>query len=183
MRIFSILENSTNYEQRCSDYENYLSQHIKNVQKSWYECLRDKIKDIALRDAVDVLINEHDSSKYAKEEWTAYLDYFYPGSGKSQDEIDLNFKYAWLHHQHCNPHHWQYWLLKEDESDKIEALDMPIEHVLCMLCDWHSFRYVDNSKTTQQWYDENKSKMILSDKTRELVHVYLPYMVVLTESN
>ena len=64
------------------------------------------------------LVN-HDQSKYDEEEYEAYDDYFYGKEGKDEDDIaviDNAFDYAWLHHIHHNPHHWQYWVLVNDDD-------------------------------------------------------------------
>ena len=173
--------------ERDMQYKDYLSNHIGNVQAVWYELLRPEVEsDMSLvqLQAIDNLINEHDRSKYSNEEWVGYLDNFYPDEEhpKDQSDIDLGFKYAWLHHQHFNPHHWQYWALLEDEGKgRVEAVDMPIEHVLCMLADWSSFRYgnKDNegksgeSDTTRGWYEENKENQVMSSATIELIEKYI----------
>lgn len=166
------------YEKRCEQYQSYLETHIANVQRAWEEVFKPLFLRGSTKQFEDIseAIKNHDESKYWEAEWEGYLDHFYEGSGKSQKEIDMNFKYAWLHHQHNNPHHWQYWLLKEDDSDDIEALDMPLEQVICMLCDWHSFRYVDDSITTEQWYKDNRSNMILSENTERLIEQYIKYL-------
>ena len=80
----------------------------------------------------------HDISKFRPSEWFAYVDAFYGQYGYAISnkieantevvfghEIDENrvvmnkFDLAWLMHQHRNPHHWQYWVLRED-SGKIK---------------------------------------------------------------
>ena len=167
-----ILEEDT----RNKQYENYLTTHISNVKRAWEDYLKPNLLDADLINRCQELIDSHDLSKYDKEEWEGYLDYFYPGSGKSQKEIDKNFKYSWLHHQHSNPHHWQYWILKEDDVENPEVLDMPLEHIICMLADWHSFRYVDSSKSTLDWYNENKQNMWLSENTESQIDEYIQYL-------
>lgn len=155
------------------DYCRYLEKHIFNVIKAWVECLKPHIDDQNLSASMDYIVHNHDKSKYSDDEFSSYVKYFY-GEQPVSDDIKKNFDLAWLSHQNKNPHHWQYWVLIKD-SDEITALDMPLEFILEMLCDWQSFAY-NGGTSAQEWYESNKDKMILSDKTREIVEYYLPYM-------
>lgn len=67
-------------------------------------------KDNVLK--LDRQILSHDDSKYSVEEYYAY------GTTKN---------YAWNHHIHSNPHHWQYWIIP-----------MPLNYIIC---DWWSFSF------------------------------------------
>ena len=147
-------------------YDAYLDEHISNVKKA-YKILVDN-KVFEKNPKTKEIIDEHDKSKYSKEEYDAYGEYFY--GDKNEDE----FNKAWLHHQHNNPHHWQYWVLKEDDSKDSIALMMPEEYVQEMICDWLSFSIKQgNLNEIHKWYNENKSKQILHKKTKELVEEYL----------
>jgi hypothetical protein len=53
----------------------------------------------------------HDWSKFLPSEWFPYVDYFYGERPRSTDR----FNQAWLSHQRRNPHHWQYWVLLNDD--------------------------------------------------------------------
>ena len=108
---------------------------------------------------------EHDLSKYSAEEYQAYDDYFY---GKKNKETERAFNYAWLSHIHHNPHHWQYWVLKHDDEPE-EALEMPEQYVIEMICDWWSFSFkTGNLYEIFDWYEKHKG-MVLHEKTRKLV--------------
>lgn len=50
----------------------------------------------------------HDWSKFLPSEWFSYVGYFY--GEKDEAAFDL----AWLLHQKRNPHHWQWWVMNED---------------------------------------------------------------------
>ena len=96
------------------EYDKYLTEHVQNVQKciDWMynkNIIPDNMYNIDL--ALD-----HDKSKWSQEEYVAYDDYFYGNTNKTKEEIDNAFDYAWLHHIHNNPHHWQYWVLQGDED-------------------------------------------------------------------
>jgi hypothetical protein len=55
--------------------------------------------------------------------------------GERRAAIGRAFDRAWLAHQHRNPHHWQHWLLREDDG-KTKVLLMPVEYVDEMVADW-----------------------------------------------
>lgn len=150
------------------EYDDYLNQHILNVVNA-SDWIRQNIGlDV---NSFDISSNVfiHDDSKYSKEEYDSYDAYFY--GGKRTKEIKDNFNYAWLHHIHNNPHHWQYWvLINDDPNNGTVALDIPYKYVVEMICDWWSFSWSnDNLYEIFDWYDKHKDYMILSKNTRELV--------------
>lgn len=154
------------------EYDAYLEKHIGNVKKA-YQILVDN--DIVNEDnQIREQISKHDASKYYDDEYNAYGEYFYGSKKDVSHEEDPDFKKAWLFHQHRNPHHWQHWLLKEDEGDQLEALDMPECYIQEMICDWMAFS-IDKKNIAElfKWYDSNKDKQILSDTTRKKVEEYL----------
>ena len=149
-------------------YDDYLNQHILNVTNA-SDWIRQNIGlDVNSFD-ISSNIFIHDDSKYSKEEYDAYDAYFY--GRKRTKEVKDNFNYAWLHHIHNNPHHWQYWVLINDDPDNgIVALDIPYKYVIEMICDWWSFSWrTGNLYEIFNWYDKHKDYMILSENTRELV--------------
>lgn len=150
------------------DYDEYLKSHIENVQNS-FNWLLEKLPDLFKgydADYLGELISNHDVSKYSDDEYYAYCEYFY---GERDEEVDKAFDEAWLHHQHYNPHHWQHWLLREDDG-ALKAIEMPKEYVFEMICDHWSFSWTKgNLYEIFDWYDQNKSKMQLHDNTLKLV--------------
>lgn len=153
-------------------YDEYLEEHIGNVKKAYDLLVYSGVFDYsrATKDAID----EHDASKYDEEEYDAYGEYFYGDKKDVEHKDDEDFQRAWLHHQHHNPHHWQYWLLREDDGGKPIALEMPLEYVQEMICDWLAFSIKNNNlKEIQKWYDENNKNQILHKKTKKLVEKYL----------
>lgn len=82
-----------------------------------------------------------------------------------------DFNYAWLNHIHRNPHHWQHWILLNDEPNEGEIiLDIPYHYILEMICDWWAFSWAKGDLTEIfNWYDQHKSYMKLSEKTRKTV--------------
>lgn len=156
-------------------YCNYLEEHINNVGRGllWFvENRPDILRDLGLS-VEDVHACHHDQSKYSIEEYAPYDKYFY-GKEKTA-EVKENFNYAWLHHIHHNPHHWQYWvLIHDDPNEQTEALAMPSIYILEMVCDWLSFSWAKGDLTEIfKWYDEHKDHMILHTETRKKIDILL----------
>lgn len=152
------------------EYDIYINQHVQNVLNA-AEWLRRNV-DLDTPPMIDghrTGLFNHDQSKWEKEEYDAYDAYFY--GGRKTKEVKETFNYAWLHHIHNNPHHWQYWvLINDDPEDGTVALDIPYRYVIEMICDWWSFSWSDgNLYEIFDWYNKHKNRMILSKNTRELV--------------
>lgn len=155
------------------EYDDYLSEHISNVQKAGEWMLSygvvpfDKFE---IRRRFGEILAKHDESKHSVEEYGPYDEYFY-GDADDEDRkvIENCFNYAWLHHIHNNPHHWQYWVLHNDNGP-VTLLEMPEEEVYHMIADWWSFSWKEeNLNTVFDWYEEHKDKMLLHENTRRLV--------------
>lgn len=152
-------------------YNNYLNSHIQNVNQA-YDWLLVNLPEIVYFNSGFTSLNyfgNHDSSKYNQKEYDAYDEYFY--GPKKTKEIKDNFRYAWLYHIHNNPHHWQYWvLINDDPEEGTVALDIPYKYVIEMICDWWSFSWDSgNLYEIFDFYNTHKKRMILSEHTRELV--------------
>lgn len=146
-------------------YNTYINEHIENVQKA-YDLLVGFIPEIAEKMGEKQYFFSHDSSKWSAAEYKAYDKYFY--GGNRSYEVVQDFKYAWLHHIHDNPHHWQYWVLQHDDEPE-EALEMPYPYAIEMICDWWSFSVKSGNLTEIfSWYEKHKG-MKLHPKTRKLV--------------
>jgi hypothetical protein len=153
------------------EYSEYIKEHRANVVKA-YEWLKHHFDDISDKMFVKDyrLLYGHDDSKLDDEEYDAYDKYFY--GGNRSHEVVKNFKYAWLHHIHNNPHHWQYWVLQNDDEPE-EVLEMPYEYVIEMICDWWSFSWKTGKlDSIFDWYEKHKD-MKLHENTRKLVEEIL----------
>ncbi len=159
---------------RIAEYDEYLTNHINGVIRSWQEVLNPFLLDSqneADLEAIATQISKHDASKY-EDEYIPYLNYFYPESGEPSKEDEVKFDLAWLHHQKVNSHHWQYHVIIRDNGE-LAPMDMPFADVCEMLCDWHSFSLKNPESTAYTWYQKNKDKMIFSDNTRKLIEEYI----------
>ncbi len=126
----------------------------------------------------------HDWTKFTPAEWFPYVRQFYNPDGSKRQvnradgglhtrELDKAFNRAWLHHQKHNPHHWQHWVLINDEDGTV-PLRMPIEYVYEMVADWDGARRAITGKSDPAgWYERNAEKMILHYATRHLVEAIL----------
>ena len=127
---------------------------------------------------------DHDKSKTSMTEYGPYDKYFY-----SKDKLDqkaiADYEYAWNNHIHLNPHHWQYWVLINDD-DGIKPLPMPRRDILELLCDWMSFDItpiqpygtfkLDAYKLNKYWTD-HENTMILHPKTRSSIKYMINKLV------
>lgn len=144
-------------------YTNYIVEHCGNVKKAYEWLVEHKI----IKDKFIHRIQAHDISKYSEEEYDAYDKYFY-GKEKTA-EIKEAFNYAWLHHLHHNPHHWQHWVLINDD-DGTQALEMPEEYVIELICDWWSFSH-KTGKLDEifEYYKSHKANLIMHKNTKAMV--------------
>lgn len=116
----------------------------------------------------------HDLSKFRPSEFFPYVEHFYGEDKKEYSDFhepgeDIVFDTAWLKHIHRNPHHWQYWVLKED-SGEVKTIPMTNRYRKEMLCDWRGAgKAQGKGDNTVGWYKENKDKMILHPDTRQWI--------------
>lgn len=157
-------------------YLNYLLRH------KWYVLIECFKRGLIWRGIL------HDLSKFRPDEFIPYARYFYgnypewkktPSGIKEQyfgltkEKVELNFDYAWLLHQKRNPHHWQYWILKED-SGNVKVFEIPYLYKLEMLCDWIGAGKAlgikspinDKYYELRNWWNANNHNMQLHSETR-----------------
>lgn len=158
-------------------YDEYLAEHIGNVNKGLHWMLDNLFLSQEEKTAIETAMVSfnHDESKYSTEEYDAYDKYFY-GGNKSYAVVQA-FNYAWLHHIHHNPHHWQYWVLLEDDPESglpYKTLPIPLPYIFEMIADWWSFSWKsENLFEIFNWYAEHRSKQIINPKSREIVEYIL----------
>ena len=166
-------------------YDEYLKEHKDNVFKGfcWLKENLPEIFDKGSENLTNSFISdceyqcryEHDKSKDNIDEYVPYDDYFY---GDKSYEVVKNFNEAWLKHIHRNAHHWQHWVLINDDPNEGEILiDMPDIFIIEMICDWWSFSWKKGDlNEIFNWYDERKTHIKLSNITRENVE-YILYKI------
>lgn len=151
-------------------YDLYLEKHKANVKKGhdWLQTNMPWLFEGQPSAAWQTEF-EHDASKLNPDEYKAYDAYFY-GGNRSYAVVQA-FQYAWLLHIHRNPHHWQHWVLINDDPDEGEVLlEMPYNYIIEMICDWWAFSWEKgNLGEIFSWYDEHKDYIKLHPKTRQTV--------------
>ena len=172
-------------------YDDYISVHRNCVMRA-VNWMLNRIPSEELKNLFPNLITMqlfewaamHDQSKYSMEEYGPYDDYFY---GERTDEVKKAFDYAWLHHIHNNPHHWQYWVLKEDDtpassnSMAVKCLEIPDIYILEMIADWWSFSWKNYMASHDKsdlyeifnWYNDHVDKIAMNPKSKEKVEAVL----------
>jgi hypothetical protein len=123
---------------------------------------------------------KHDLSKFLPSEWFPYVNHFYGDRGESKkvrdetgyykptDTGDPAFDFAWLLHQKRNRHHWQWWVLPEDDGGT-KALEIEYRYLFEMLADWFGAGAAQGTPDSRKWYEANKGKMQLHPKSRVYV--------------
>lgn len=137
-------------------YFKYIIEHKKNVFK------------ICLKKGMLIHAITHDLSKFRPREFKAYAEYFY-GQNNILHEliIEKDFELAWLHHQHTNKHHWDYWV-----NSRGEALPMPHKYIDQMIVDWEAMG-LKFGNTAKEFYEFKGKEMILHRATRSLLEYRL----------
>lgn len=120
---------------------------------------------------------KHDWHKFLPSEWFPYVNFFYGKGGKPvqrrdstgyykpTDTGDDAFDFAWLLHQKRADHHWQWWVLPEDDGG-VKVLRMSDAAMKEMLCDWRGAGRAQGKPNTWEWYEANKGKMQLHPEVR-----------------
>lgn len=159
------------------EYDQYLVNHKESVGRAyrWFkanmpEFVQQSLVDgLTLKELEHQILIEHDASKTKLDEYPAYDRYFY--SSFPKDETKKEFNLAWLRHIHRNPHHWQHWVLFNDDTKITHAIEMPQNYALEMLCDWWSFSWRNyEPDRIFEWWDRHENKMILHPKTQRLIN-------------
>ena len=105
----------------------------------------------------------HDWTKFTLAEAPHYGRQFF--GDKSDPD---GFALAWLHHQHNNPHHWEYWIpvtghnRGNGESSDLKPLEMPEWAVREMVADWMGASRAYEGKWPDRdwpWLHENWPKI------------------------
>ncbi|MDE1866132.1 MAG: hypothetical protein KGI08_00275 [Thaumarchaeota archaeon] len=137
----------------------------------------------------------HDISKFFPSEYVPYSNFFYGERGsdikkgrnetgyyKPTDTGDKAFDFSWLLHQKRNRHHWQWWVLPEDDGG-IKVLPIQEPYLTEMICDWigagkaqgHFSPKNDRYFETRKWYKQNGNKMQLSVESRKKIEKIIQF--------
>lgn len=154
-------------------YEQYIKEHIANVQKVWSDVQPLLKDDFWLDDykffTIQYKINVHDQSKFSLIEFDGYRRKFYRADGEAEN--DRSFNYSWLHHIRENDHHWEHWVIPC--VNECKALSMPFIFIIEMLCDWTAMSYKFKD-IPGDFFNRQKDHMVLHEETQKIVTHYLP---------
>lgn len=112
----------------------------------------------------------HDWHKFLPSEWFPYVEFFHGDWRKDIDQTSHHlakdvakrrFEIAWLKHQKRAPHHWQYWVLHEDDGDT-KCLKMPDKYILEMVADWRGAGMALGKPDTVGWYESTRVGRMLN---------------------
>jgi hypothetical protein len=144
-------------------YLNYLSYVLRH---KWYvgvECMK---RGLVLRALL------HDWDKFLPSMFVSYARFFYEPDGTSRvqrtktgyykptDTGDRAFDLAWLGHVRRSPHHWQYWVLPDEDGDAVFPMDEA--DLLEMICDWKGAGRAQGTPDTRAWWEQNNQRMSIS---------------------
>ena len=166
-----------------AEYDDYLAQHQANITAGFNWIANNLPQYITKHEDMKYQILCHDDSKRKPDEYIAYDNHFY---GSKSNNSEDNFNVAWLKHIHRNPHHWQHWILINDDPKLGEIiLPMPLEYIVEMVCDWWTFSWKQNNLTEIfKWYEEHRKYIKLHPDTRKTVELILNDMRnILSEDN
>ena len=128
----------------------------------------------------------HDFSKFRPSEWLPYVEYFYGNWDRDEpddfrywtgrDKVQRPFDRAWLKHQHRNQHHWQHWVLREDEGN-VKLIGMPYFIIVQMVCDWIGASKAIRGKDAMpvEWYRKEKDKMEMEEVSQNTFEMLIGF--------
>lgn len=114
----------------------------------------------------------HDLSKFSPIEWTPYVQMFYGDPAATHPQFDR----AWLHHLHANAHHWQHWILREDDG-RTRVLLPDAMIVDEMVADWlaagpkvhHAHTMAHAVAETIVWYAKGYGSILVRKEVRDRI--------------
>lgn len=170
----------TDVLQQKEKYEEYINDHIANVQGAYALALMafkhvfpGVYKNKSHYNQLMYNLKHHDMSKNDQNEFWYYAARFFPINGTDPESkiVKDNFQIAWLHHVHNNPHHPAHWALVDD--GKVIILNMPDIYIIEMICDWMAMSKYYNSTTKEYWKSESAQKLPISEYTKSKINEVL----------
>ena len=150
-------------------YRNYIEHH-KQLVGQVFETVRYNLDRIGITKAclqkAESCVAAHDESKYKEDEFDGYRQHWQPTKDEQPNEDQ--YRYSWLKHIHRNPHHWQHWVIKDDDDITPRALKMPTHYLIELMCDWSAMAIFKGSDMIF-WYNQHKHNFIMHEETRQAV--------------
>lgn len=113
----------------------------------------------------------HDWTKFLPDEYFPYANHDF---SRDDEYEDPDFDLAWNHHQKRNRHHYQYYLLRNDNGTE-KCLEMAALDAREMLADWASFslKMGKDFAFTKHWYLKGYHQKVFHPLTRQWLDNYL----------
>lgn len=114
----------------------------------------------------------HDWTKFQPIEWRGYVQRMRDNKNSTWQSVDdtPEYKAAWEHHWHNNPHHWEYWV-----TDGVAAA-MPEKYVREMVADWHGAGSAQGKPDIAGFYAATKHRRTLHPATTKRIEELLPLL-------
>lgn len=156
------------YIQKTREYLDYIEKHLTNVNKAFEEVSKSchnlpVIADYDSWSSIRDDVFKHDLSKFSKEEFVQYREFFYPVENEETNSKDMDE--AWEHHKISNNHHWETML---NDIDKDKYPGTVEQRVVLMVIDWLAMSY-EFGDTPRKYYEQNANKIKLPSKAKEFM--------------
>lgn len=120
----------------------------------------------------------HDLSKYTPTEFIpGVLNYQGTRSPNEAERESYGYSKAWLHHKGRNRHHYEYWTDYNPKTKKLDAVEMPVNYFVEMVCDriaaskiYNGADYKD-SDPIEYFHRGMKNRMINERTAKQLDYV------------
>ena len=157
---------------KIRQYEEYIKEHRLNVIRA-YSVFLDRINPYHVS-KIEMLqrVFKHDYSKWDREEFDAYRQFYYPTTFENPDPEKLDR--AWERHYTLNDHHPEFWY----NSDRGPS-EMSNEAMLEMISDWVAMS-IKFHNSPYEWFHGalDSGEIVLHPKTIEKCEVILSNKVI-----
>lgn len=162
----------------CTNYLEYIDDHIKNVNKCGKFLYDNNIIPDEVKPYIEmengVIFPYHDHSKYLDDEFEPYRLKYYKSEEDlgeyTDEEIEDIVNKAIQHHYDNNAHHWNHWIIDG------RPVEMLANDVYEMIADWMAMSLHFGTSLVKWYKDQLKdNKIILHEKTKELVESIVLY--------
>ncbi len=203
----TVIDNDNEWLSKNKEYLAYIDEHTSNIKKSFDILFKKSFKEMDAQELdisaeelnkarlkVKDALNNHDISKYSDEEFDPYRCKYFMTSAEQKkynelfdyrEIIESNFDKAWHHHIIENDHHPEHWKWVDvinnryvvRDTEKSEAVEMPLYAILHMLCDWEAMSIKFNNKLSD-WYinEANDEKKALNPNTKIIVDKFVEWI-------
>ena len=121
----------------------------------------------------------HDLSKYSPTEFLPGARFYLGDRSPTEAERrEYGYSMAWIHHKGRNKHHFEYWTDYNNQTHRMEAVEMPLRYVKEMFCDrvaagkiYQGDNYTDHNPI--DYFEKGNAKNLMHPKTAALLESWL----------